>query len=172
MDISKARTTKVTSVERVDSGLHKARQRAGSLFLGQLCYAGGWEGVHWSIIMEMRWSTFENAPRASYWTKDREIDRQIHGRVLCALITKREGGGQMMGGRLSSVQGAQTMTDGRLHWALMHFYAIGAACQQLECTLVRSSVLKDYAAAVRTNELRNVQLINYMCSTNCYYIFI
>ena len=54
MDISKARTTKVTSVERVDSGLHKARQGPGSLFLGQLCYAGGWEGVHWSIIMEMR----------------------------------------------------------------------------------------------------------------------
>ena len=37
MDISKARTTKVTSVERVESGLHKTRHdRACSSFLGQL----------------------------------------------------------------------------------------------------------------------------------------
>ena len=53
--------------------------RACSLFLGQQCRRGmGRRGCTWCIIMQMRWSTFENAPRASFWTKDRQIDRQIH----------------------------------------------------------------------------------------------
>ena len=54
MDISKARTTKVTSVERVDSGLHKARQRlvSGPAMLcrglggGALVYHYGDEMIH------------------------------------------------------------------------------------------------------------------------------
>ena len=39
--------------------------------------------------MQRRGATFENAARASNWTKDREMDKQIQSRrVLCPTITK------------------------------------------------------------------------------------
>ena len=42
--------------------------------------------------------------------------------------------------------------------ALMHFYAIGAARQQLECTGEKLS-------AVECSELRNAHQVKYSCST-------
>ena len=46
MDISKARTTKVTSVERVESGLHKTQGTTGRVAcFWASCNERGWEGA-------------------------------------------------------------------------------------------------------------------------------